>query len=77
MKIASYGTMHLGVAFGVAWAMTGDVAVAGAIAMVEPAVQTLAYAIHERAWQRRERTLAAGAGAGAPETALSLRPASS
>jgi uncharacterized membrane protein len=51
MKIATYGTMHLGVAFGVAWALTGDLAVAGAIAMVEPAVQTVAYAIHERAWR--------------------------
>ncbi len=53
MKIATYGTMHLGVAFSVAWALTGDLAVAGAIAMVEPAVQTVAYALHERAWQRR------------------------
>jgi uncharacterized membrane protein len=51
MKIATYGAMHLGVAFGVAWALTGDVAIAGAIALVEPAVQTLAYAIHERAWR--------------------------
>ena len=51
MKIATYGTMHLGVAFGVAWALTGDVAVAGAIALVEPAVQTVAYALHERAWR--------------------------
>jgi uncharacterized membrane protein len=51
MKIATYGTMHLGVAFGVAYALTGSVKVAGAIAMVEPAVQTVAYALHERAWR--------------------------
>ena len=51
MKIATYGTMHLGVAFGVAWAMTGDARIAGAIALVEPAVQTVAYALHERAWR--------------------------
>jgi uncharacterized membrane protein len=77
MKIATYGTMHLGVAFGVAWALTGDVAVAGVIATVEPAVQTLAYAIHERAWQRRERALSAGDAAAVPQTALALRPAAS
>ncbi|MFZ4758037.1 MAG: DUF2061 domain-containing protein [Burkholderiaceae bacterium] len=68
MKILSYGTMHLGVAFGVAWALTGDAAVAGAIAMVEPAIQTVAYALHERAWRdpaafgraaRRARTVLA------------------
>ena len=51
MKIATYGTMHFGVAFGVAWAMTGDLRIAGAIALVEPAVQTVAYAMHERAWR--------------------------
>lgn len=51
MKIVTYGTMHLGVAFGVAWALTGDVRVAGAIALVEPAVQTVAYVVHERAWR--------------------------
>lgn len=51
MKIASYGTLHLGVAFAVSYALTGDAKVAGAIALVEPAVQTVAYALHERAWQ--------------------------
>ena len=51
MKIATYGAMHLGVAFGVAYALTGSVRVAGTIALVEPAVQTVAYAVHERAWR--------------------------
>lgn len=51
MKIASYGTMHFAVAFGTAWLLTGDLAIAGAIAVVEPAVQTVAYALHERAWR--------------------------
>jgi uncharacterized membrane protein len=51
MKIATYGAMHLGVAFGVAYALTGSVRVAGTIALVEPAVQTVAYALHERAWR--------------------------
>ena len=55
MKIATYGTMHLGVAFGVAYALTGSVRVAGAIALVEPAVQTVAYALHERAWRDPDR----------------------
>ncbi len=51
MKIVSYGTMHFAVAFGTAWALTGDLRVAGAIALVEPAVQTVAYVLHERAWR--------------------------
>jgi uncharacterized membrane protein len=33
--------MHFGVAFGVAWALTGSVKLAGAIAPVEPAVRTV------------------------------------
>lgn len=59
MKIATYGTMHLGVAFGVAYALTGSLRVAGAIALVEPAVQTVAYALHERAWRDPARVRAA------------------
>ncbi|RPH46858.1 MAG: DUF2061 domain-containing protein [Burkholderiales bacterium] len=51
MKTATYGTMHLGVAFGVAYALTGSVRMAGTIALVEPAIQTVAYALHERAWR--------------------------
>jgi uncharacterized membrane protein len=51
MKIASDGAMHFAVAFGTAWALTGDLRIAGAIAVVEPAVQTVAYALHERAWR--------------------------
>ncbi|MCX7228600.1 MAG: DUF2061 domain-containing protein [Burkholderiales bacterium] len=31
MKIVTYGAMHLGVAFGVAYALTGRVRVAGAL----------------------------------------------
>lgn len=59
MKIASYGTMHFAVAFGTAWALTGDLRVAGAIAVVEPAVQTVAYVLHERAWRDPEALRAA------------------
>jgi uncharacterized membrane protein len=66
MKIASYATMHLGVAFATAWALTGDVRIAGAIALVEPAVQTVAYAIHERAWRRREARADATRGGQGP-----------
>jgi uncharacterized membrane protein len=32
--------------------MTGSVAVGGAIALVEPAVNTVAYFFHEKVWER-------------------------
>ena len=34
--------------------MTGSAWVGGALALVEPAVNTVAYHIHEKFWQRRE-----------------------
>ena len=40
------------VAFSVAYLMTGSVLVGGAIALVEPAVNTVAYFFHELAWKR-------------------------
>ena len=72
MKIATYGAMHLSVAFGVAYALTGDVAISGAIAAVEPAVQTLAYAVHERLWARAGAKRAAEAAGAAVDNRSSM-----
>jgi len=52
VKTASYMIMHLAVAMAVAFALTGSWAAALAIGMIEPAVQTVAYAVHEKAWRR-------------------------
>jgi uncharacterized membrane protein len=51
-KTMSFAVVHFTVAFSVAFAMTGSVLVGGAIALVEPAINTLAYHIHELAWNR-------------------------
>ena len=40
----------MGVAFAVGFAVTGSAAVGGALALVEPLVNTVAYFFHERAW---------------------------
>lgn len=53
LKTLSYALMHLIVAMTVAFALTGSWAAALAIGLIEPAVQTLAYMGHERAWARR------------------------
>ncbi len=52
-KSASFGVMHLGIAFGVSYALTGSVAVAGAITLVEPVLNTVAHYFFERWWDRR------------------------
>ncbi len=52
IKTMSFAAMHFTVAFGVAYALTGDVVVGGAVALVEPAVNTVAYYFHEKVWAR-------------------------
>ncbi len=47
-KSAAFGVMHLGIAFGVSDALTGSVTIAGAITLVEPAVNTVAHHFFDR-----------------------------
>ncbi|MEQ3747424.1 MAG: DUF2061 domain-containing protein [Henriciella sp.] len=49
-RTMTYGAMHLVVAMLVAYAVTGSLAAAFAIGLIEPAVQTVAYHFHEKAW---------------------------
>ncbi len=55
LKIASYGAMHLVVAILTAWGITRDWRIALAVGLVEPVVQTAAFAVHDRVWHRIER----------------------
>lgn len=52
LKTATYGVMHLTVAILVAYALTRNWHIALAVGIVEPIVQTFAFAIHERLWLR-------------------------
>lgn len=52
MKTTSYGVMHFTVAVAVAYAVTQSWAAAISIGLLEPFIQTIAYALHERAWSR-------------------------
>lgn len=52
-KTLSFGVMHISVAFLVIWAMTGDWRIGGATALIEPLINTLAYHLHERCWQKK------------------------
>lgn len=51
-KTFSFAIVHFIVAFSVGFALTGSVAIGGAMALVEPAVNTVAYFFHEKAWER-------------------------
>lgn len=53
-KTASFAIVHFTVAFTVGYALTGSVVVGGAIALVEPAINTVAYFFHEKFWERMD-----------------------
>lgn len=55
LKLGTYSLTHLAVAVTVAYALTGDWRIALGIGLIEPAVQTVAYALHEKAWDGRLR----------------------
>jgi uncharacterized membrane protein len=54
-KTMSFAAVHFTVAFTVGYLMTGSVLVGGAIALVEPAINTVAYHVHEQVWNRLKR----------------------
>ena len=54
-KTFSFAAVHFTVAFSVGYAMTGSLAVGGAIALVEPAINTVAFFFHEKVWKRIEQ----------------------
>ena len=54
-KTMSFAAVHFTVAFTVGYLMSGSVLVGGAIALVEPAVNTVAYHFHEQVWTRVQK----------------------
>ena len=54
LKTGSYSLMHLTVAIVVTYATTQNWRAALAVGLIEPAVQTIAYLIHDRIWRRIE-----------------------
>ena len=60
-KTLSFAAVHFTIAFSVGYAFTGSVLAGGAVAVIEPALNTIAFFLHEKAWQRlgRRRVMAA------------------
>lgn len=53
-KTITFAIMHFSVAFMVAYLLTGSVIVGGAVALVEPAINTVAFYFHDRIWKKIE-----------------------
>ena len=55
IKTMRFVVMHFSVAFGVTYALGGDLVIGGLVALVEPAVNTMGYYFHEKLWDRVHR----------------------
>lgn len=53
-KSFAFGLVHVATSFGVGYALTGSWAVAGAITLVEPLVNTVAHYFFDRGWESRQ-----------------------
>lgn len=58
-KTLTFALLHMTIAFCVVWALTGSIALGGAVALIEPTLNTIAYFFHEKVWERRGRRAAA------------------
>ncbi|MEJ2643353.1 MAG: DUF2061 domain-containing protein [Gammaproteobacteria bacterium] len=55
VKTVTFAALHFSIAFTVSYLLTGDALVGSAIALVEPAVNTVAFHFHEKAWRKIDR----------------------
>lgn len=55
IKTLTFAITHFTVAFTVVYLLTGDILIGSLVAMIEPAVNTVAYFFHEKLWARKER----------------------
>ena len=54
-KTLSFAILHFSVAFSVAYMLTGSLIIGGTLALIEPAVNTVGFYFHEKAWSWAER----------------------
>lgn len=60
IKTVTFAALHFSIAFSVAYILTGDILIGGALALIEPAINTVAYYFHDRIWEHlRQRRMAA------------------
>lgn len=54
-KTFTFALLHFSIAFGVTYLLTGDVLIGGLVALIEPAVNTVAFYFHEKVWKTLEQ----------------------
>lgn len=53
-KTFTFAILHFTVAFTVTYLLTGSVLVGGAVALVEPTINTVVFYFHDKVWKRYE-----------------------
>lgn len=53
-KTFTFAVLHFSVAFTVTYLLTGSIVIGGAIALIEPAINTVVFYFHEKIWKRLE-----------------------
>ncbi len=52
LKTITFAVMHFSIAFVVTYLITGSFMLGGLVAVIEPAVNSVAYFFHEKIWQK-------------------------
>jgi uncharacterized membrane protein len=68
-KTALFTGVHFGNAVAVAWLLTGSLAIAGALALLEPLANAVALYVFDRWWSRRLATTTGAAPVAVPQPA--------
>ena len=55
-KTMTFAVMHFSIAFSVAYIITGSVLVGGLLAIIEPAINTVAFYFHENIWNKMQQS---------------------
>lgn len=61
-KTLSFAAVHFTIAFSVGYLITGSLAVGGAVALIEPLCNSVAYFFHEKFWDSRRQRQDGGLG---------------
>lgn len=57
LKTLSFAVLHFSVGFGITYWLTGSIAIATGVALLEPLANTIVFFLHERAWHAADRFL--------------------
>lgn len=53
-KTITFAALHFTVAFTITYILTGSLVIGGAVALIEPAINTVVFYFHEKVWKRYE-----------------------